>query len=209
MGKVNYDLLPQQKTRKHNLQVEIDIYPYATELYEELDRIGIINRVKEIPQLGVIKVKKGLAKTRYDYIMLQLYLHQMIKKHLQGHLRLTYNNCVVEQEFRNDYKYTKKEKPSIGDILQLLTIVYNIGHFYNTFTASRAVIMLAAEDHEFFDMVVGASTSDRFHEAAQNMLRSKNYQRLHLLNSILILERCDQDNQSVSLALEILYAYIT
>lgn len=208
MGKITYDLLPKQRSRKHNLKVEIDIYPYATELYEELERIGIINRLKEIPQLGVIKVAKRLAKTRYDYIMLQLYLHQMIKNRLQGHLRLTYNNIVAAKEFRNDYKYTTKDKPSIGDILQLLTIVYNVGHFYNTFTASRAVIMLASEDHEFFDMVVGASTNDRFHEAAQSIFRSKNYQRLHLLNSILILEHCDQAKQSVSLALEILYAYI-
>ena len=208
MGKITHDLLPKQRSRKHNLKVEIDIYPYATELYEELEHIGIINRVKEIPQLGVIKVAKRLAKTRYDYIMLQLYLHQMIKNHLQGHLRLTYNNYVAAKEFRKDYKYIKKDKPSIGDILQLLTIVYNIGHFYNTFTASRAVTMLASEDSAFFDMVVGASTSEHFQEAAKSILNSKNYQRLHLLNSILILERCDQAKQSVSLAMEILYAYI-
>lgn len=208
MGKITHDLLPKQRLRKHNLKVEIDIYPYATELYEELEHIGIINRVKEIPQLGVIKVAKRLAKTRYDYIMLQLYLHQMIKNHLMGHLRLTYNNYVAAKEFRKDYKYIKKDKPSIGDILQLLTIVYNIGHFYNTFTASRAVTMLASEDSAFFDMVVGASTSERFQEAAKSILNSKNYQRLHLLNSILILERCDQAKQSVSLAMEILYAYI-
>ena len=208
MGKITHDLLPKQRLRKHNLKVEIDIYPYATELYEELEHIGIINRVKEIPQLGVIKVAKRLAKTRYDYVMLQLYLHQMIKNHLQGHLRWTYNNYVAAKEFRKDYKYIKKDKPSIGDILQLLTIVYNIGHFYNTFTASRAVTMLASEDSAFFDMVVGASTSERFHEAAKSILNSKNYQRLHLLNSILILERCDQAKQSVSLAMEILYAYI-
>ena len=208
MGKIVHDLLPRQRSRKHNLKVEIDIYPYATELFEELERIGIIDRLKEIPQLGVIKVAKRLAKTRYDYIMLQLYLHQMIKNHLQRHLRLTYNNYVAAKEFRNDYEYTTKDKPSIGDILQLLTIVYNIGHFYNTFTSSRAVTMLASEDNAFFDMVVGASTSDRFHEAAQRILQSKNYQRLHLLNSMLILEQCDQAKQSVSLALEILYAYI-
>ena len=121
---------------------------------------------------------------------------------------MTYNNCVAAKEFHNDYKYTKMDRPSIGDILQLLTIVYNIGHFYNTFTASRAVTMLSSEDDIFYDIVVGASTSDRFHEAAQSILNSKNYQRLHLLNSILILERCDQAKQSVSLALEILYAYI-
>lgn len=49
MGKIIYDLLPKQKSRKNNLKVEIEIYPYATELYEELERIGIVNRVKEIP----------------------------------------------------------------------------------------------------------------------------------------------------------------
>ena len=86
-----YDLLPKQRTHKHNLQVEIDLYPLATELYEELNRIGIIDRIKEIPQLGVIKVSKKLSKTRYDYIMLQLYLHKLIKNNLQSQLRFTYN----------------------------------------------------------------------------------------------------------------------
>ena len=46
---IKYDLLPKLKTRKHNLRVEIALYPYVTELYEELDNIGIIERVKEIP----------------------------------------------------------------------------------------------------------------------------------------------------------------
>jgi len=209
MGKITYDLLPKQRTRKHNLRVDIDIYPYATELYEELDKIGIIDRVKEIPQLGVIKVAKRLAKTRYDYIMLQLYLHQIIKAHLQGQLRLTYNNYVKAQEFRVDYKYINKDEPTIGDILQLLTIVYNIGHFHNTFTASRAVTMLASEDSAFFDIVINASSDERYQNIARSILESKNYHRLHLLNSILVLERCDKAKQSVSLALEILYAYIS
>ena len=101
---IKYDLLPKQKTQKHNLGVEIDLYPYATELYEELDKIGIIERIKEIPQLGVIKVKKKLAKTRFDYVMLQLYLHKLIKNRLQGDLRYTYNNYINSKEFREDYE---------------------------------------------------------------------------------------------------------
>lgn len=154
---IKYDLLPKQKTQKHNLRVDIDLYPYATELYNELDRIGIIDRIKEIPQLGVIKVKKKFAKTRFDYMMLQLYLHKLIKTNLQGDLRYTYNNYINSKEFREDYIYpNKKHKPSMGDIFQLLTIVYNVGHFYNTFTASRGITMLAEEDHEFYDLVVNA-----------------------------------------------------
>lgn len=206
---IKHDLLPKQKTRKHNLRVEIDLYPYATELYEEMEKIGIINRIKEIPQLGVIKVNKRLAKTRFDYVILQLYLHKLIKANLQSYLRFTYNNYLNPKEFRSDYEYpNKKNKASMGDIFQLLTIVYNIGHFYNTFAASRAITMISSEDKIFYDLVVNASKDKRYQNAAKVILDSKNYQRLHLLNSLLILEHCDPSKQSVSMALEILYAFI-
>ena len=158
MGKIEHELLPKQKSRKHNLKADIDLYPYATELHEKLDHIGIIERIKNIPQLGVIKVPKRLQKTRYDYIMLQLYLHQLIKKNMQGQLRLTYNNMIKAKEFREDFKFnSKNDKPSIGDVLQLLTIVYNIDHFYNTFTASRAVTVMSSQDISFKDMILAAS----------------------------------------------------
>lgn len=206
---IKYDLLPKQKTQKHNLRVEIDLYPYAAELYNELNKIGIIKRIEEIPQLGVIKVKKKFAKTRYDYVMLQLYLHKLIKTHLQRDLRYTYNNRINSKEFREDYVYINKDnKPSIGDILQLLTIVYNIGHFYNTFTASRAITMIAQEDNAFDDLVINSCKDERYQSAAKTILESKNYQRLHLLNSILVLEHCNKSSQSISVALEILYSYI-
>lgn len=206
---IKYDFLPKQKIQKHNLRVEIDLYPYATELYEELDKIGIIERIKEIPQLGVIKVKKKLAKTRFDYVMLQLYLHKLIKTHLQGDLRYTYNNYINSKEFREDYVYPdKKNKPSMGDIFQLLTIIYNVGHFYNTFTASRAITMIAQEDDDFYNLVINACEDKRYQSTAKTILKSKNYQRLHLLNSILVLEHCDKSKQSISVALEILYSYI-
>jgi len=68
---IKHDLLTKQKSRKYNLKVEIDLYPYAAELYAELEKIGIVDRIKDIPQLGVIKVPKKLQKTRYDYVMLQ------------------------------------------------------------------------------------------------------------------------------------------
>lgn len=209
MSKIKYDLLPKQKIQKHNVEVDIDIYKLADELWEELDKIGVIDRIKEIPQLGVIRVKKKFAKTRYDYMMLQLYLHQLIKHKMQGDLRYTYNNYISAKEFGNDYAYPdRKNKPSMGDVLQLLTIMYNVGHFYNTFTASRAITMITDEDDNFYDLIINACKENRYQNAAKIILESKNYQRLHLLNSILILENCDKSKQSVSLALEIIYSYI-
>ena len=209
MNKIKYNLLPKQKNCKSNINVNIALYSYASELYKELDSINIIKREKEVPQLGVIKVKKKLKKTRYDYIMLQLYLHQLIKNKLQNQLRLTYNNPIKDKEFGTDFLYKKEEgNPTVGDIIQLLTIVYNIGHFYNTFTSSRAIIMMALKNKSFLNMIISSSQDPRFKEAVNKMIQTKNYQRFHLLNSILILEQCDRSKQSVLLAIEIIYSYI-
>ncbi len=46
---IKHDLLPAQKSRKYNLKETIDLYPITTELYNELGRIGIIDRIKDIP----------------------------------------------------------------------------------------------------------------------------------------------------------------
>ena len=58
---IKHDLLPKQKTRKHNLRVEIDLYPYATELYEELHKIGIVN------------LKCTLCQGHYDFSFSDFY----------------------------------------------------------------------------------------------------------------------------------------
>lgn len=206
---INHNLLPKQKSRKNNMKVKVDLYAYASELFEELQTIRIIERLKETPQLGVIRITKKLRKSRYDYIVLQLYFHQLIKKHLQTELELTYNNSVKAGEFNHNIQYlSPQDKPTVGDMLQILTIAYNLGHFYNTFTASRSVVMLAEDNSDFRELFINSSGNERFQSAVETVLTDRNYQRLHLLNSLLVLERCDQSKQSVILAQELLYAYL-
>lgn len=209
MGTIKHNLLPKQRSRKNGLKVDIELFSYAQELYDELNRIGIIDRVKTIPQLGLIKVPKKLSKTRYDYLMLQLYIHQIIRKKLSDKLRYSYGNQINKSEFSNhDLQNNGNDKVSVGDILQIMTIVYNIGHFYDTFTASRAIMLIASEDDTFKSMLLNASLDQRYKSAVNKLIEEKNYQRFHLLNSILVLEKCDKSRQSISLAIEILYAYI-
>lgn len=52
---IEVNLLPKQKARKRQLVAKIDLYSYATELYQELEKLEIIDRLKVIPHLGVIK----------------------------------------------------------------------------------------------------------------------------------------------------------
>lgn len=209
MAGIEHDLLPKQKTRKQSMRVKIDLYAYATEFYAELDRMGIIDRMRNVPQLGVVRVPKRLCKSRFDYAMLQLYFHQLIKRELQQELKLTYNNPVGAEEFNSSsVPFTKNDRPSIGDILQIITIAYNAGHFYNTFTASRAVTMLATEDLEFKNYILRSSQNNRFEQVANSIFDEQNYMRLHLINSLIIIDKCDQSKRSVLLAKEILYNYL-
>lgn len=206
---IKYSILPKQKNRRHSLDVKINLYNYASELYSELDNISIINRINEVPQLGALKVKKKFSKSKFDYIMLQMYIHSLIKSKLQRELRYTYNNYISSTEFGNNFKYqSNQNRPTIGDALQLLSIISNIGHFYNTFTSSRATIMMANENDDFKKLIINASKDERYQYAAKKLIEEKNYQRFHLLNSILILEKCDKSKEVILLSLALLYSYI-
>jgi len=157
----------------------------------------------------VIKVVSKLEKSRFDYTILQLYFHQLIKKNLQYKLEYTYNNPVKETEFSSGFCYDIDLKnPSIGDLLQIFSIVYNIGHFYNTFVASRAITMLANENSIFYNLVCGSSQDVRYKSAVEKIFHEENYHWFHLINSLLVLERCSQEKFSVKLAKELIYAYL-
>ncbi len=205
---ISHNLLRKQKPRSNKTNVNIDIYEYATELWNELNNLEIIDRMKNIPQLGVIKVNKGLAKSRYDYVLLQLYFHQISRKYLKNKLELSYNNEISAKEFYFQFTYPSDvKKPTIMDLLQLFTIAYNIGHFYNTFVASRAAIMIANENKCFKEMILNASPCEKFKYAAKKIIEDENYHRFHLLNSLLILDRC-KPCFSVTLAKQIIYSYL-
>ena len=206
---IKHTLLNKQKTRKSSSMVQVDLYPLSEELYNELNKIGIIQRVKEVPHLGAIRVPKSLQKSRYDYIFLQLYFHKLIKTKLSSALKFSYNNKINSQEFGKLLEYKENcQSPSIGELIQILIIVYNIGHFYNTFVASRAAVIFANENDRFKKIIIEASDYSRYQRVAEKMLTDANYQRYHLLNSLLALKRCDQENFSIQLAQEIIYAYL-
>lgn len=209
MTLIKHNLLPKQKKQRRNLHVKVDLYNYTKELYKELTSKNIIERIKNVPQLGPVRVKRKLSKSRYDYAVLQLYLHKIIRKNINSELELSYNNKINLEDFMEDtLEIRKKDRPTIGDLLQTLTIVYNIGHFYNTFTSSRAVLMYANENKKFAEKLIKSSEDERFQKAAKDFIKDRNYHRLHLLNSILVLEGCNQNLKSIKIAQEVLYTYI-
>lgn len=207
---IKHNLVKKQKARKTSSLVDIDVYHWAEELYDELEKQGVIQRVKDTNQLGVIRVAKHLTKSRYDYMLLQLYFHQLIRKDtaLQSSLEYSYGNYVRPSEFHRELDYIDKQKITVGDLLQILTISYNIGHFYNTFVSSKAAVAFAGINPEFKRTIVESFDRTDGQSLAQHILEEKSYLRYHLLNSLLILERCDQSKISVRLAQDLIYTYV-
>lgn len=207
---IEHNIISNQKTKKRSKKVSVDIFPVAEKLYTELDNIGLIERLKSIKQLGTINVTKNLEKSRYDYVILQLYLHQIIRKNIPKRLKYAYSNRVRVKEFLPECSLSNKEikEITLADLLQLLIFAYNIGHFYNTFVASRAVDILAASDDDFKWNLLNSFKDYRCKDIANHVLETRNYQRTHLINSLLVLEKCDGENISVKVAKELLLSYL-
>ena len=207
---VTHELIKvQKKSGKSHHQADVDIFPLAEELYWELDKLGFIEKMKQTPQLGTVRVDKKMSKSRYDYIMLQIHFHWLVKKNLPNLLRLTYNNYVRPREFNSDLTWNnRKTKVTIADLIQILTIASNIGHFFNTFVASRAVMVFAQENPEFKTWIIEQSCDPHYQECARKILCKGGYKRFHLLNALLVLEHCDPLKLSVQLAKGLIYAYI-
>lgn len=202
-----YDLLPKQKKRSFKNIVNIELYSYASSLWKELNKVGAIDRLNSIPQLGRIEVKKNLMKCRLDYVMLQLYFHDIVRKELSQDLKFSYGNRIDCHEFLDPCQ-SMNLKPTIMDLLQIFTIVNNIGHFHNTFVSSQSAIMLLRNNKSFEELLLGSCERLEFKRAVQTIIDEENYHRFHLINSLLVLEECDKTNPSVELAKQLIYSYI-
>ena len=62
--------------------VKVDLYPYVSELYKMLEENNLIQELKDTALLGNICIKKRDSYSRFDYVMMQLYIYQFVKKHL-------------------------------------------------------------------------------------------------------------------------------
>ena len=204
----NIDVVLFEKKRKidKSKKVKVNLYSLTDEFFDLLNRENIINRLKEISQLGVIKTKRELRKSRYDYIMLQLYLHKLVRDNLHSELKFSYSNTFKENEFSNEISFAG-QRISIGDLVQLMVIVYNMGHFYNTFVSSRGMIMHYHDNPNLKELLMSAYEDENYKKSVSEILDNYLYRKFHLINSLTILSKMD-DCLSVKIARKLLILYL-
>lgn len=189
------------------LKFTVDIYPLAEGLFDELESKGFINRLERVPQLGDLPVKEKNKKSRYDYIMLQMYFYGIIKN-MNHLLKYSMGSKMSPKEIKEKLGVELSDTVTVADILQLLSIAYNVGHFNNTFAASHAAVRLANENDEFRQTITDSIYDNYVKEHYANVVEDINYYRFHLLNSLIILSECNQELTSVLLTKRILLYYL-
>lgn len=179
----------------------------AEKLYTELSSLGYIDRLKEINQLGAIKIKSKYKRTRFDYVNLQLYFHDVLRE-CKGAVvfEYAYSNQINFKEFDLNI-LDKTNKPSILDVIQIMILISNVGHFKNTFDANIGIIEACNTDESLKERFLDYfSAEDRI--LVNKIIDNNNYMHFNLINALLLLDKCDKNLESVRIAKKLIHIYL-
>lgn len=181
----------------------------TNELIEMLDSAGFIEKSKNVCQLGTMKyVYPGAHHTRYEYIFTQLLLI--------SNIAVSEGTRSVELSLKsnlNEYE-SKGYNVSGSEILQFLAVLTNVGHMYDTFTASRILLRLLIEsknEKSDFYTVYRRNLPSEIQKTFDETLEQCNYYKLHLYNMIHILKGISNTSSKAkicNLGIQILIQYI-
>lgn len=202
-----------KKNSRHSRikSVSVDLFSLSTELYNEFERLGFIDRLKDIPQLGSIYVTKALCKSRYDYVILQWWLHKRAHELVNPILEYSYASTVRAIDVDANLNIPAEHKNhTITEYLQVFILAYNVGHFYSTFVSSRAILLKLQNCNQAkIDFVAQFAGDATIQDLCNRIIDENDYYHYHLLNSILALNACNQGLFSVRVARWLIVTYLS
>lgn len=160
----------------------------ATEEYLNLfEEYGLIEKSKKVSQLGVMKyIYPGAHHTRYEYIFTQMMLISNIvisKGTVQRNVEISLGSELMELKAKDIFD----KKVTGGDVLQILPLLSNLGHMYDTFAASKIflkALQKSKQDGTEFYKIYKRNLPREIHAKFNEMLISGNYYKLHLYNML-------------------------
>lgn len=133
------------KKRTYNLPgsgtLNCNVFEYTWKLFDFFEAYGHDHRIKNIYQLGhLIDVFPGAHHNRYEYLFLQWTIISELCKLKDSNLGLSCN-----RSWYGKIKSASKH-PSCAEILQVLSLILNLGHLGGTFASERAFLEFLKAD---------------------------------------------------------------
>lgn len=92
--KIRQSIKPKEFSRK------VMIGRFAEELYNELAKRGYIDHLKNVNQLGPMIINSSSKKSRKDYVNIQFYIHNVLKKReIDKKYKYGYSKEITMSEF--------------------------------------------------------------------------------------------------------------
>lgn len=182
------------------------VYPHTQVLYKFLSNYHYDAKWHYTNQLGALRnFLHGAHHTRYEYIVLQWTLIHQLKEKVTG-LGLSSTHDVFGQ------LPGVGKNPSGGEILQCLAILTNMGHFPDTFSASRAWLHLLKKNQGKIRTTFRAGLHNEDKKLLDKMVKKFDTYEIHLVNALFLLERyrrAEQGNDTVNFCRKLLASYIS
>ena len=163
------------------------LFPEAEKLYSLLEKKGILEKTKNTYQLGTMRfVYPGAHHTRYEYIFTQLMLISSVVTTKREKRKIDISLGSVLKEYK-----PLKCKVTGGTVMQMLALLSNMGHMYDTFTSSKILLRLLQESKAngtTFYVTYRRNLPKEVHSAFDKLLATENYYKLHLFNAIHLLK---------------------
>ena len=183
------------KKIKYNLsghgQLTLYLYQYAEKLFEVVCSHNYDAKFNQTNQLGALKrVLPGAHYTRYEYILLQWYLiHELKQRKLDTGLG---SNGSILQGFEVE----GLDALTGGDLLQCLVLLTNMGHFPDTFSASRVWLQMLKNNTAQVrtGLFNGLEKSEK--DYVRTILESNDVHKIHYANTLFMLRRMGNSPKS-------------
>ena len=173
---INYNISGQGQLRTY-------MYPHTVKLYDFLCKYNFDKKFYSTKQLGAIQyLLKGAHHTRYEYILLQWTLIHQLKIKAQGS---GLNSKTTSQALKlNGY-----DNHTRAEILQCLCLLTNMGHFPDTFSASKLWMHLLYTNKKNIRSTFKKGLGKEGKKLLDTALEEYDFYNIHLINSLFLLDR--------------------
>ncbi|MFL0364038.1 hypothetical protein ACH0BF_13570 [Pseudobacillus sp. 179-B 2D1 NHS] len=161
------------------------IYPFAATLYSN-NRLNVERKLKETNQLGAIRfIHNGAHYTRHEYVLLQIMLINFIKNNSKLGLGSKFNFLTLN--INEELKC--KDKITGAEILELIVLFANMGHFKDTFSSNKIWFHYVYTNKSNARSGFKKGLKNEGKKLLDRVIEGANFQKIQWINTLYILSR--------------------
>jgi hypothetical protein len=148
--------------------VRINFYGFAYDVIKIYEKENEFERQKEIKHLGIIsEVIESSHHTRYEYLMLQCFLVDVIENTYKGTPNAIGSLKVDGKEYYGN------------SLIKSWFLLSNFGHAYNTFGDEKSLLLFTYERKGFLNKLISDIEDDDLKGYSKKVIETFNYPSFH------------------------------